>query len=176
MGDTGGCGGRKDRQLVVLINKAHQRGAGSSASFSGSAKGRAPWQRFSEKQKRKIPMKQGNVSSVERKMCALVSFFHRVAMEPGHRTAVWFQPQERSLWMSCISSLLKVLTLIYGSQTAIWFRPFYLWDRLPASPLCPAMRGITCNAFFQIKCLGSQAGCYHRRTIYSGICLPPSLA
>lgn len=26
----------------------------------------------------------------KRKMCALVSFFHRVAMEPGHRTAVQF--------------------------------------------------------------------------------------
>lgn len=32
----------------------------------------------------------------KRKMCALVSFFHRVAMEPGHREAPWFQLQERS--------------------------------------------------------------------------------
>lgn len=110
-------------------------------------------------------------------MCALVSFFHRVAMEPGHRTAAWFQPQERSLRTSCINSPLKVLTLIYGSHTAIWFQPFYLRDHLPASPPPPsAVRGITCTAFLRIKCLGSQAGCYHRRTIYSGIRLPPSLA
>lgn len=46
----------------------------------------------------------------------------------------------------------------------------------PPPPPPSAVRGITCTAFLWIKCLGSQAGCYHRRTIYSGIRLPPSLA
>lgn len=65
--------------------------AGSSASLSDGAKGRAPWQRFSEKQKKENPREAKHMFYLsKRKMCALVSFFHRVAMEPGHRTAVQF--------------------------------------------------------------------------------------
>lgn len=44
----------------------------------------------------KSPWRQAHVWFVQRKMCALVSFFHRVAMEPGHRAAPQFQLQERS--------------------------------------------------------------------------------
>lgn len=90
-----GCGGRQARQPVVLINKAHghelrgaQRppGRGQRAGHGGS-----------ERQGWKIPAKPRHTLDLcKGKMRALVSFFHRVAMEPGHRAAPRFQLRERS--------------------------------------------------------------------------------
>lgn len=90
-----GCAGSQARQPVVLINKAHGHKLRGAQRPLG--KGQRAGHGGSEQQGWKIPLKPGTHRFVQRrKMCALVSFFHRVAMEPGHRAALPSQLQERS--------------------------------------------------------------------------------
>lgn len=80
---------------MVLINKAHQhelctRLAARHPFLTVQRAGRRG-RGSARSQKKENPREAKHMFYLsKRKMCALVSFFHRVAMEPGHRTAVQF--------------------------------------------------------------------------------------
>lgn len=94
-----GAGAEKDRQLAVRVNRAHQRELRASPAalppFLTVRRAGHRGRGSARSKNGKSPRSEAHVSFVKRKMCALVSFFHRVAMEPGHKTAPQSQPPER---------------------------------------------------------------------------------
>lgn len=163
-----GCGGSQARQPVVLINKAHghelrgaQRplGRGQRAGHGGS-----------EQQGWKIPVKPGTGL-----ICAKGKCVHWFLSSIGWQ---WNLGTESSVLSaagakrcrSCISFPVKVLTLIYGSYTLLGSATY------GAASLPPSWRGASpAPRSSDSSVWAAEPGCSHRRTLYSGIRLPPSL-
>lgn len=166
-----GCGGRKARQPVMLIKKAHghelrgaQRplGRGQRAQHGGS-----------ERQGWKIPVKPGT-----RLICPEEKCVHWFLSSIGWQ---WNLGAEQLRGFSCGSEALEELHQLpsQGADFDLWilyaFGACHLRGCFPAS-LPPAWRGASPAPPSSDSSVWAAApGCSHRRTLCSGICLPPGL-